>query len=195
MSSDTAGALGVDPPSPEGLQALVDALKTACGEVAAARLQMEDESKAQVEKLRIEATRSVASAKATAEAQQRDLHVTVEAATRRLADFELRAADLAERLKGELAEAQTARGRVDAGVEEIFSAVRLVRADRETWEAQGRAAEARNEAALQELRRALADEKARVTALEAANKRLLEAHATLEERLAVLEKKKVFGLF
>ena len=121
--------------------------------------------------------------------------VWVETATRKLADLQQRAADLAERLKGELTESQNARGRVDAGVEAISSAIRQVRADREMWEAQGRAAEARNEAAVQELRRALADDRARVAALEAANKRLLEAHATLEERLAVLEKKKVFGLF
>ncbi len=106
-----------------------------------------------------------------------------------------RAADLAERLKGELTESQNARGRADAGVEAISSAIRQVRADRELWEAQGRAAEARNDAAVQDLRRALADEQARVTALEAANKRLLESQQALEERLTTLEKKKVFGIF
>ena len=195
MSRDSAGALGADPPSPEGLQELVDALKTACNEVAAARRQLEDDSKAQVEQLRIDAGRSIASTKATAEGHQRDLRIAVETATRKLADLDQRALVLAERLKGELAEVQTARGRVEAGVEEISSAIRLIRADRETWEAQGRAAKARNEAAVQELRRALADENARVTALKAANKRLVAAHATLEKRLAVLEKKKVFGLF
>lgn len=195
MSSDSAGALGADLPSPEGLQELIDALKTACSEVAAARHQVEADCKGQVEQVRAEAGRSIASAQAAAEGHQRDLRGALETATRKLAELEQRAANLAERLMGELAESQNARGRVDAGVEAISSAIRQVRADRETWEAQGRAAEARNEAAVQELRRALADEKARVTALEAANKRLEEAHATLEERLAALEKKKVFGLF
>ena len=195
MSSDSAGAPGADLPSPEGLQELIDALKTACNEVAAARHQVEAECKGQVEDVRVEVGRALASAQAAAVAHQRDLRVAVETATRKLADLEQRAANLAERLKGELTESQNARGRVEAGIEAISSAIRQVRADRETWEAQGRAAEARNEAAVQELRRALADEKARVTALEAANKRLVEAHATLEERLAVLEKKKVFGLF
>ena len=195
MSSDSAEALGADPPSPEGLQELIDALKTACREVAAARRQVEADSKAQVEQLRADAAHSIASTKATAEGHLRDLRVAVETATRKLADLEQRAAELAERLKRELTESQNARSRVDAGVDAISSAIRQVRTDRETWEAQGRAAEARNEAAVQELRRALADEKARVTALEAANKRLLEAHSTLEERLTALEKKKVFGLF
>ncbi len=195
MSSDSAGAQGADLPSPEGLRELISALKTACNEVAAARIQVEADCKSQVAKVRAEAARSVASAQAAAEGHQRDLRVAVETATRKLADLEQQAANLAERLKGELAESQNARGRVNAGVEAISSAIRQVRADRETWEAEGRAAEARSEAAVEELRRALADEKARVTTLEAANKRLLEAHATLEERLAALEKKKIFGLF
>ncbi len=195
MSSDSAGALGADPPSPEGLQELIDALKTACGDVVLARRQLEDDRKAQVEQLCVDAERSIAAARATAEGHQRELRVAVETATRKLADLQQRAADLAERLKGELTESQNARGRADAGVEAISSAIRQVRADRELWEAQGRAAEARNDAAVQDLRRALADEQARVTALEAANKRLLESQQALEERLTTLEKKKVFGIF
>jgi DNA repair exonuclease SbcCD ATPase subunit len=195
MSSDSTNAFGVAPPSPEGLQELIDALKAACREVAAARQQMDADAKAHADQLRADAARSIASSQSAAEGHHRDLRIALEAATRRLADLEQRASDLAERLKGELAEVQSARGRVDAGVEAISSTIRQVRADRETWEAQGRAAEARNDAAVQELRRALADERARVTALEASNKRLSDAHATLEERLAVLEKKKVFGLF
>ena len=195
MSSDSAGALRAVVPSPEGLQELIDALKIACGDVVLARRQLEDDRKAQVEQLRVDAERGIAAARATAEGHQRELRVTVETATRKLADLQQRAANLAERLQGELAESQNARGRVDAGVEAISSAIRQVRADREMWEAQGQAAEARNDAPVRELRRALADEQARVTALEAANKRLLEAHATLEERLAVLEKKKVLGIF
>ena len=195
MSSDSTGALGADPPSPEGLQELIEALKTACSEVVAARRQVEDDGKAQVERLRVDAERSSATARATSEGHQRDLRVTVETATHKLADLQQRAADVAERLKGELTESQNARGRVDAGVEAISSAIRQVRADREMWEAQGRAAEARNDAAVQELRRELADEQARVAALEAANKRLLESQEALEERLTTLEKKKVFGIF
>jgi chromosome segregation ATPase len=195
MSSDSAGALRAEPPSPEGLQELIDALKTACGDVVLARRQLEDDRKAQVEQLRVDAERSIAAARATAEGHQRELRVTVEAATRRLADLEQRAADLAEQLRGELSESQNARGRIDAGVEAISSAIRQVRADRSMWEAQGRAAEARNDAAVQELRRALADEQARVTALEAANKRLLEALEKLREQVHVFEKRKIFGLF
>lgn len=195
MSSDSAGALRAVPPSPEGLQELIDALKTACSEVIAARRQVEDDCKAQVEQLRVDAERSNATARAATEGHQRDLRVTVETATRRLADLQQRAADLAEQLKGELTESQNARGRVDAGVEAISSAIRQVRADREMWEAQGRAAEARNDAAVQELRRALADDQARVTALEAANKQLLEALEKLREQVNVVEKRKIFGLF
>lgn len=195
MSSDSAGALGAEPPSPKGLQELIDALKTACSEVVAARRQVEDDCKAQVEQFRVDAGRSIASAHAAAEGHQRDLRLAVETASARFDNLEERAGALAERLKGDLAESKNARSRVQVGLDAIASAMQQIRVDRETWDARGRAAEARHEAAVQQLRLALAAERARVTALEAANKRLLEAHSALEERLTKLEKKKVFGLF
>jgi len=195
MSSESAEALGAVPPSPEGLQELIDALTAASREVTAARRQVEGDYKAQVELLRADAGRTMASVQSAAEGHQRDLRVAVETAMRKLADLEQRAAGLAERLNGELAESKSARHRVDAGVDAISLAIRQIRADRETWEVQGRATEARSEAAVQELRRALAHERARVAALETENKQLLEAHEALGERLTVLEKKKVFGLF
>ncbi len=195
MSSDSAEGVGAQPPSPEGLQELIDALKAACSEVATARDQLVSDAKTQAEQLRAEASRSIATAQAAAEGLQRDLRGAQGLTARRLTDFEQRAGDLTARLAGELSESQKARSRVEAGVEELSSALRQVRADRQTWEAQGRAAAAREGAALLELHQALLHEKARVTALEAANMRLLEAHATLEERLGMLERKKVFGLF
>jgi chromosome segregation ATPase len=175
MSSNSADALGPDPPSPESLHELIDALKTACGDVVAARRQVASDCKSQVEELRDDAERIIASAKDEAEGHLRAILVAIETATRKLADLDQRASVLEEKLNGELAETEIA--------------VRHLREARKRWEAE-------SDPALQELVHALADEKARVNALEAANERLLAAQASLDERLAVVEKKKkIFGLF
>lgn len=195
MSSDSAEAKVAQPPSPEVIQELIDALKEASLDVSEAKRRVEAEYAGHVERLAVDTQQGVAAARASIEAYKSDLDRAVEAATRKLEALEVRSAMLAAKLSRDLTDSESGRTRLEAALETITSTIRQVRADRDTWEAQTRAAEARNEAALQDLRMSLADEKLRNAALEAANRRQAEVNAAMEERLTALEKKKVFGLF
>jgi len=103
---------------------------------------------------------------------------------------------LTTKLRDELQAVATLKKRLDEQLEELERALKGVRTERQTWEAQARATDARHDAATQELRAELAVERARVTELETENRRLRVEQGALDERLAALEnKKKVFGLF
>jgi hypothetical protein len=191
----TSESDGVDVLSPDGLQELVGALKATCVEVAAARLQLESHVKSAVEELRSAASRDLSTLQKTAEERQAGVHLVVSSALGRLAEIERRAAELAASVQGELGHSVHARSRVESALDTTSSTLLQVRADRETWEARGRAERAKQEAIVEELRRALADAASRVTALENENMRLAGAQAALNGRLSVLEKKKLFGIF
>jgi hypothetical protein len=191
----TSESDGVDVLSPDGLQELVGALKATCVEVAAARLQLESHVKSAVEELRSAASRDLSKLQKTAEERQAGVHLVVSSALGRLAEIERRAAELAASVQGELGHSVQARSRVESALDTTSSTLLQVRADRETWEARGRAERAKQEAIVEELRRALADAASRVTALESENRRLSGVQEALDARLSVLEKKKVFGIF
>ncbi len=195
MQSDPAEPQAVQPPSPEGLQELIDALRAASLGVSEAIRRVESKYKEHVDRLSAEAARGIEDARGSLDEYKRELNDAVSAATEKLTELETRSNTLASRLARDLASVEAAHARMEDGLGRISSTRRQVQAEREVWEAQARAAEARHEAAIQELRQALASEKTRIAALETANKRLVEANASLDERLAALEKKKLFGLF
>ena len=195
MTSDSVGSVGLDSLSPDGMQELVGTLKATCVEVAAARQHLESLGTSAVQELRSEAARYFSNIQTTAEDKQAAIDLAVNSALGRLAELENRASTLAARVQDEIHHSMQARGRVESALETVSSTLRQVRADRETWEAQGRAEKAKQDATAEELRRALAEAGARVSALERENKHLSDAHGALDGRLTLLEKKKVFGIF
>ena len=195
MSSNPAEAQAVLPPSPEMLQELIDALTSASRDVSETRLRVETEYAGHVERLSAGAARGLAKAQASVDAYKRELNEAVEDATLKLTELEARSANLKSKLSHDLTTVEAVRERVEADLSTISETIRQVRADRDIWDSQAQAMEARHETALQGLRRSLAVERTRIDELEAANKLLSDMNTSLEERLTTLEKKKVFGLF
>lgn len=195
MSNDSKDILPCDPPSPDELQELIDALKTACSDVASARDLMTAQCQAEVNRFRDEAERTRNSFITTSDEQMRNMLRDADAKVQRLAGLEQQAEALLERLNNKLSEANNLRSRVEAQFDEITSVIRTARTDREEWKEQTRRKDEKNEAALRELRGALAAEKGRRSELEASNKQMQQVIGALGQRLDVQENKKLFGVF
>jgi chromosome segregation ATPase len=133
-----------------------------------------------------------------------------------MTSLEERSAALSERLDADLKKLEEIKARLMLGLEELDSALRRLRTERETWESASRATDARHAVTTAELRAELVAERAQITSLEEenrklraelvaeqvristleeANRKLREQHEGLDERLSALENKKFLGLF
>jgi chromosome segregation ATPase len=185
----------VELPTPASLQQLVDALTAASNDVRDARRALAEDFARHVERMTALASDARTAADAAADSYKNEIERSVTTALSKLAAQEERGTTLTAKVATELRSLELARTRLDAGLDSVATVTRQLRAERETWEAQARATQARHEAAEQELRVALATERSRISKLEAENRRLAEQQGALEERIAALEKKKLFGLF
>ena len=182
-------------PDPARVSDLVAALTDAAKGLEVARRALGDDYVQQVARLHRDAAEHQKGLVSSAGDLKSTVQQVLDEARSDLGVKAKRAEELSGMLAQKLSAVDVARARLQADVDNLSAIGARLGAERDTWQAQVRAAEARYDAVTQELRGAVMADKARISRLEEELRGLMASREGTEARLVALEKKKMFGIF